>query len=306
VRYAPVLLLIIRSAKLCRAGPRREDHEVRLEYQCRLWWLNCKIIGAQDTSRTLLPGSLACWYGRLVGNLIASRPAIAVRSKIRQYPGLQGVMVRLLAGVHSENSYEENFRKAMFACIRPGDCVWDVGANIGLYSELFAEAVGPTGAVVSFEPSPDCVSALEARRQGSSAHASWQVVAGALADTDGQAWLSVADGSMAPGNHLADHPENSTIQVRKFRADSLLAAGYSSPSVIKIDVEGFEGEVLDGMGALLAGQSLKAICVEVHFRALSERGKPAEPARMVRLLKDLNFSLTWTDRSHFVARRRGE
>jgi hypothetical protein len=64
--------------------------------------------------------------------------------------------------------------------------------------------------------------------------------------------------------------------------------------------------VLDGMGSLLAGQSLKAICAEIHFRALSERGKPAEPARIVRLLKDLNFAVTWTDRSHFVARRRGE
>ena len=194
----------------------------------------------------------------------------------------------------------------MFECIRPGDCVWDVGANIGLYSELFAEAVGPTGAVVSFEPSPGCVAALEARCQGSSACASWQVVAGALSDADGQAWLSMADGSTAPGNHLADGPENSTIHVRKLRADSVVAAGYPSPSVIKIDVEGFEGEVIDGLGALLASRSLKAICAEVHFRALSERGKPAEPARMARLLKDLNFALTWTDRSHFVARRRSD
>ena len=215
-------------------------------------------------------------------------------------------MVRLLARVRSGKGYEEYFRKAMFACIRPGDCVWDVGANIGLYSELFAEAVGSTGAVVSFEPSPDCVATIEARRLASSAKSSWQVVAGALSDTDGQAWFSVAGGSTAPGNHLADHPENSTIQVRKFRADSIFAAGYPSPSVIKIDVEGFEGEVLDGLGALLAGQSLKAICAEVHFRALSERGKPTEPARMVRLLKEHNFTLTWTDKSHFVARRRVE
>ena len=40
----------------------------------------------------------------------------------------------------------------MFACIRPGDCVWDVGANVGLYSELFAATVGPAGKVVSLSP----------------------------------------------------------------------------------------------------------------------------------------------------------
>jgi FkbM family methyltransferase len=216
---------------------------------------------------------------------------------------VQGAVVRLLARAQSGREYEENFRRALFACISPGDCVWDVGANVGLYSELFAEAVGSAGAVVSFEPSPDCVEAIEARCLQSSARASWQVVAGALADADGQAWLSVADGSTAPGNHLADRAGNSVIEVRTFRADSIIAAGYPSPSVIKVDVEGFEGEVLDGMGALLDSQSLTAICVEVHFRALAERGKQAEPARLVRLLKGKDFSLTWTDRSHFVARR---
>jgi FkbM family methyltransferase len=213
-------------------------------------------------------------------------------------------VVRLLAWARPGKGYEENFRKAMFDCIRPGDCVWDVGANIGLYSELFAKAVGPTGVVVSFEPSPDCVAAVEARRQDSSACASWQIVGGALSDEDGSAWLSVADGNTAPGNHLADGPGNAAIQVSKFRADSVVASGYPLPSVIKIDVEGFEGEVLDGMGDLLAHQSVRAICTEVHFAALNERGKQAEPARMARRLKNHDFALTWTDRSHFVARRR--
>jgi FkbM family methyltransferase len=240
-----------------------------------------------------------------MSDLIASRPAIAARSKLRQYPGVQGAVVRLLAWARPGKEYEENFRKAMFDCICPGDCVWDVGANIGLYSELFAAAVGSAGAVVSFEPSPDCVAAVEARRQASSSGAAWQVVGAALSDEDGWAWLSVAEGNTAPGNHLADRPGNATIQVQKFRADSVIAAGYPAPSVIKIDVEGFEGEVLDGMEDLLASRSVKAVCAEIHFGALSERGKPEEPARLVRRLKDLDFVLRWTDRSHLVARHRG-
>jgi FkbM family methyltransferase len=237
-------------------------------------------------------------------SLIASRPAIAARSELRKYPAVQGIVVGLMARIGSGQGYEENFRKAMFGRIRPGDCVWDVGANIGLYSELFAEAVGPTGTVVSFEPAPDCVAALEARRQGSPAGAAWQIVPAALADADGRAWLCVADGSTAPSNHLANRPERSAIQVRTFRADSILASGCPSPSVIKIDVEGLEGEVIDGMGALLGQPSLRVICTEVHFAVLHERGNPGEPARLVRLLKDQGFSLIWTDRSHVVAQRR--
>jgi FkbM family methyltransferase len=194
----------------------------------------------------------------------------------------------------------------MSDCIRPGDCIWDVGANVGLYSELFAEAVGPAGTVVSFEPAPDSVTAIEARRSGSSARASWQIVSGALADNDGQAWLSVASGSTAPDNRLAAGSGSSTIPVPTFRGDSIVNSGHPSPSVIKIDVEGFEGEVLDGLGDILTQPSLRAICAEIHFGILSERGKPGEPGRMVQRLKELGFSLTWPDRSHLIARRGGE
>jgi len=191
----------------------------------------------------------------------------------------------------------------MFACIRPGDCVWDVGANIGLYSELFAAAVGPAGKVISFEPSPDCVAIIEERRQSSSVGTAWEVIAGALSDEDGDAWLSVTDGNTAPSNHLANRAGASTVPVRKYRADSIVAAGHTVPAVIKIDVEGFEGEVFDGMTSALDLSSLRAVCVEVHFRALTERGKPHEPTWLVRLAGTHNFTVKWTDISHFVAQR---
>jgi FkbM family methyltransferase len=152
----------------------------------------------------------------------------------------------------------------MFACIRSGDCVWDVGANIGLYSELFAAAVGPAGKVISFEPSPDCVAIIEERRQRSSVGTSWEVIAGALSDEDGDAWLSVAAGSTAPNNHLANHAGAATVAVRKYRADSIIAAGHTAPAVIKIDVEGSEGEVFDGMTSVLDLPSLRGVCVEVQ------------------------------------------
>jgi FkbM family methyltransferase len=191
----------------------------------------------------------------------------------------------------------------MFACIRPGDCVWDVGANIGLYSALFAAAVGPAGNVISFEPSPDCVVIIEERSRSSSAGTSWEVIAGALSDEDGEAWLSVAAGSTASRNHLANRAGAGTVAVRTYRADSVIAAGHAVPAVIKIDVEGFEGEVFDGMTSALDLPSLRAVCVEVHFRALNERGKPHEPARLVRLAEEHNFTVKWTDVSHFVAQR---
>jgi FkbM family methyltransferase len=238
-----------------------------------------------------------------VPKLIDSGFAIAARSRLRQHPRMQRTAVRALSLGRYRGEYEQNFRSAMLACIRPGDCVWDVGANVGLYSELFAVAVGPSGKVISFEPSPDCVTLLEGRLGDRATGASWEIVRAALSDEDGDAWLSVGDGGTFPGNHLAKSNEASTVPVRTVRGDSLLVSGYDAPSVVKIDVEGFEGEVLDGMGSVLDHPSLRAICVEVHFGTLNERGKPHEPARIARLLQAHVFAVKWVDRSHLVARR---
>ena len=68
-----------------------------------------------------------------------------------------------------------------------------------------------------------------------------------------------------------------------------MAAGHVVPAVIKIDIEGFEGEVFDGMASVLDLPSLRAVCVEVHFRALNERGKPHEPARLVQLVESISL-----------------
>lgn len=235
--------------------------------------------------------------------LVSSGPAVAARSTLRRHPRMQRAMVRVLSFGRSGEEYERSFRSAMLACIRPGDCVWDVGANVGLYSELFAGAVGASGKVISFEPSPACVALLEERIRDRDGGASWEIVPVALSAEDGEAWLSVESGDTAPGNHLASPDEASTVVVRTARADSLVLAGREAPAVVKIDVEGFEGEVLDGMATVLGLLSLRAICVEVHFGILNKRGKPHEPTRIARLLQAHAFTVKWVDRSHLVARR---
>jgi FkbM family methyltransferase len=238
-----------------------------------------------------------------VANLMSSGVAIAARSKLRQHPRMQRTVIRLLSLGRSADVYEQGFKSAMLSCIRPGDCVWDVGANVGIYSELFALAVGPSGKVLSFEPSPACVTALEERLRDLYAGAWWSVVPVALSDADGDAWLSLGDGDTAPSNHLANGDETAAVPVKTARGDSLLAQGYPAPAVIKIDVEGFEGEVLAGMDSVLAHPSLRAVCVEVHFSQLDGRGKPNEPTRITGLLQAREFALKWVDRSHFIARR---
>lgn len=75
------------------------------------------------------------------------------------------------------------------------------------------------------------------------------------------------------------------------------------PNAIKIDVEGFEVEVLQGLGPHLAAPTLRVIGVEVHFGILKERGMADAPQRIERLLARNGFRVQWPDSSHLLALR---
>src|SRR5262245_45392374 len=69
---------------------------------------------------------------------------------------IQGYPVRLAAWLRSfDVSYESAALGSFLRLIQPGDVVWDVGANIGIYSVLAGMRTGPAGKVVSWEPNPE-------------------------------------------------------------------------------------------------------------------------------------------------------
>ena len=53
--------------------------------------------------------------------------------------------------------YEDAFSRSLLVEIRPSDCVWDVGANVGYYSQRIASRAS---LVVAFEPVPETFSRL--------------------------------------------------------------------------------------------------------------------------------------------------
>lgn len=174
-----------------------------------------------------------------------SNPAlIRLRSVLRSLGILRLIQTSPVYGWISQG-YESRFDAAMMASLKPGMRVFDIGANVGYYTQKFAEAVGPTGEVHAFEPVPASAAKLRELQQ----QYSWiHVHQCAVADRLGEIEMSMEGGSTSP-NHMITIGEPSgglsslKVQVRTIDELSL---ELGAPNMVKIDVEGYEWHVLKG------------------------------------------------------------
>ena len=138
-------------------------------------------------------------------------------------------------------SYEAAKQRRIAEFLRPGMVCWDVGANVGFYTLLFAELVGAGGRVFAFEPVPRNVELLR-RHVEMNRYQNVRIFHCALFDSDGETGFDPGPG--ASMGHLA---VGGQMKVQCSRADTLLATDQvMAPDVIKIDVEGAEAAVLRG------------------------------------------------------------
>lgn len=194
--------------------------------------------------------------------------------------------------------YEAEIRSELVKRIRRGQTVWDIGANEGFYTDLLLKLVGPGGIVVAFEPSPASFGILEKKY---SSYPNVYLENVALSDREGVAPFFISPITVT--NSLARNENfiKDEIQVSVKRGDSYASSLF--PEIVKIDVEGFELEVLNGMHRILNSPRLECVFLEVHFSILSERGLPGAPATIVQMLTQAGLVVRWTDSSHLLACR---
>ena len=135
--------------------------------------------------------------------------------------------------------------------IRPGDVVYDLGANVGFYTLLAAKLAGPTGRVVAFEPVPRNLGYLR-RHLALNHREDVTVVAAAVSDRSGTARFR--DGPAHTVGTLAADGGSDGYDVDVVALDDYTASPATvlpAPRVIKIDVEGAEADVLRGAHRVL-------------------------------------------------------
>jgi FkbM family methyltransferase len=185
--------------------------------------------------------------------------------------------------------YEREVLEAIVRSLPPNATLWDVGGNIGLHA-VTAKHLRPDATVVVFEPSPHTAARLIGNANLNDIDV--QVVTAALAETDGIARLSIVTRGNNGLSSLRPWPDvdyEGSIMCPCARAETLVARGdIPAPTVVKLDVEGFEAEVLRGFGALLSAAALRSVVFEAPGDAA------AEPQRhpVFALLTEAGFAIS--------------
>ena len=156
--------------------------------------------------------------------------------------------------------------------LAPGSAVLDVGANIGLFSILAARILGGSGAITAIEPSPIVAGSLREnlRRHGRDG-AKIRVIQAAAGRHRDRIDLDVSPMSLVSGiarSPYVDGPSrNESVDV--VAVDEL---NLEPLDFIKIDVEGYEPEVLDGLEDTLARSPNAVLLIELNPACLEAAG----------------------------------
>src|SRR5262249_1202323 len=163
---------------------------------------------------------------------------------------------------------------AAHTLVKAGDVIWDIGANVGLFSLAAAVCAGNRGEVIAFEPDVWLVQLLRKTSAVQPAkYAPITVVPVAVASEISLRHFSIAFRSRA-SNALAGHGSSQMGGIEEehlvatFNLDWLLTR-LRVPNIIKIDVEGAELEVLRNQHHMLSEVRPAIIC-EVGSQSTDE------------------------------------
>jgi FkbM family methyltransferase len=174
-------------------------------------------------------------------------------------------------------TYERELQQLLVRTLRPGQVMWDVGANVGFFTLLAATRVGRQGCVVAIEP---LARNLELLRQHLELNriANVTIVANAVADVAGTDRFGT--GRSPSMGHLG---ALGGVEVSVTTVDELLTSGLPAPHVIKMDIEGAESRAIAGAARTLR-QHRPLLVLSTHGWAQHEA--------CARALQELGYSLT--------------
>lgn len=192
---------------------------------------------------------------------------------------------------------EEQFLNDIINDLNEDDVFYDVGANLGIFS-CFAASTITQGNIVAFEPYPPNIRQLKRNLSYNADESDYDVLDVALSDSHGTINFTSPDDD--PGNQTGNiSPSGDSIEVKTITGDELVDGGsIPSPTVVKIDVEGAEPLVIDGLEDSLNNSSCRLLYCEIHLPtehrpSAEDYGESQES--ILRKISELGFDVVYNE-----------
>jgi len=200
---------------------------------------------------------------------------------------------------------EQQVVTQVMSFLKPVDVVFDIGANVGLYTVLLSKRVGDAGQVIAFEPEARTYEHLMENLQLNE-RKNVRCFRKALGERTGQA--SLFTGSVIGGGSLVHQQGggNGEEVVEIAQGDELVATEkLPTPRAVKIDVEGYEHSVIQGLRHTLSEPVCEMLCCEIHPSMLPAGITPEAVLSLVDSLgfKQIQRFPRWDKTFHIVARK---
>lgn len=160
---------------------------------------------------------------------------------------------------------------------KPGMTVIDIGANVGYYTVRLGDVVGPTGRLYAFEPNPELYPYLleNTKINGFSGHVT--VFNCGLGEKEVNLNLNFGTNHLGGGSIVKKQSAtfDRSVEVSVKRLDDVLGE-VEAVDLIKLDVEGFEPQVLRGAEAIISRSPDAAFLIEIYRRDWLQHGDIAE------------------------------
>jgi len=204
--------------------------------------------------------ALQRWLKWQIGSRLA-QGAIAVNfvneAKLLVEPGMTGATGNVYTGLHE---FED--MSFVLHMLRREDLFIDVGANIGAYSVLAAGVVGAQ--CISLEPIPETFHKL---MQNIKLNGLSGIVDARNIGVGREEGILRFTTTLDTMNHVYSETDSNSFDTIDIITSTLdIIAGDVHPQLIKIDTEGFEGQVVAGAETVLTDDALAAVIVEVNER----------------------------------------
>jgi FkbM family methyltransferase len=175
----------------------------------------------------------------------------------------------LLPALLFDGTYDVPFTKMLGRQLRAGQTFIDVGANIGLFSVLAGLLLGPTGRVIAYEADPEIAVFLHRNIELNRLTDRVEIRQCAAAAEAGEVTFTAAEEFRAQGSLREEAVQGRQHKVT-VRSEPLDSLDIHNAALIKIDVQGSEFLVFQGMRRLLEERRVDAISFELERDLLGD------------------------------------